>query len=369
MVRGANWVLCAVLGGCWVSEGEIASQLEMETDTGDLNALHITSVNPAYGPSNGGVEVVVTLVESCVDPVVHFGEDSATVTQSAGNQVVVTSPTQGGGQSVDVDVQCAAGAAKMEAAYTVYEDASGLVSSAGEFSWIQYIGEYWNEDAKDFGFAYLYLFKPTDFDLGRFYGSEMDQCVSGYGLDGVPVELLDSMPQTVTLQAGSLEVQIPYVPEENRYATEVSAEEFILNMDYTLMPFGARAPWSTETVNEFLSTPSGAFSISAPAMDGPAPPNVYQSFELVWPGAGQGDYVVAVINRFVEDVVVEEVRCLLTDDGAHQVDSEVFLSWTKRELITIRLGRVMRPDAVFSHDLSGSGFVGIHWVLGAGIQN
>ena len=166
-----------------------------------------------------------------------------------------------------------------------------------------------------------------------------------------------------------MQVEIPYVPEQSRYAADVSADEFILNMDYSLLPFGSFKPWSSETVDEFLSTPSGAFSIASPAMDGPAPPNVNSSFEIAWPGAGQGDYIVAIINRFDGETVVEQIRCLLSDDGLHRLGSEVFLGWKKREIITIRLGRVMRSGAVFPHDRSGSGFVGIHWVLGAGVQN
>ena len=64
---------------------------------------------------------------------------------------------------------------------------------------------------------------------------------------------------------------------------------------------------------------------------------------------------------------VEEVRCLLVDDGKHTVEGEVWNDWEyfAEQYLVIELGRVRESRAILPYDQSHSGVVGVHWTYGA----
>jgi len=337
-------------------------------DTGETPELHISNVEPHFGPAKGGVEVAIQLLESCANATVQFGGSGAVLVEQSSNQVLVKTPALEGGQWVDVEVICDEGRAISDQAYQVFPDADGRVRSTGEFSWVEHIGGYWQEWVEDFGFVKVYLFEPIDFDYSAFYGMEMDHCESGYSLGSIPIESMAPLTNSLTLTSGSDSMVLNYDDTEGYFARDLVASDYAKNVSYDLEPFGETQPWSDASIESFVRTPSGELSITKPAMNDSFLPIVSREFDLAWPGAGQGDYILVRIDRYVSDTSYEGVRCLLRDDGHFRVGSDVFQDWSRNELIMIRLGRVKQALGSFPQDDAGSGMIGVYWVKGAGVQ-
>ena len=357
--------------GCWVSPGEVQRKVN-ELDGPDTEPeLHIVEIRPDYGPADGGVEVVIELLETCEQPVVYFSDVKAALQDQSAKQVVVRSPAMQGGQLADVLVVCENGRALKESAFKVFPDADGLVRSTGEFSWIEHIGGYWKEDVEDYGFAIAYIFEPMALDYSEFYGSDMDRCESGYSIGSVPIESMASLTDSLTLSSSSRSLTLNYDSEMGYFEKSLQQSDYQRSVSYDLEPFGETPPWSVEAVDDFVETPAGELSITNPPMDDIYLPAVNREFDLTWPGAGQGDFVYVMIDRYRSDSGsdFERVRCLLRDDGHFRVSSSVFEGWSPGHYIMIRLGRGKRARGEFPQDGAGSGMVGVYWVRGAGYQD
>ena len=362
-------ILSVLMAGCWVGTDEV--QRKIDDVVVPEPELHIVNIRPDYGPAQGGVDVVIELLETCDKPVVYFGDVQAALQDQSAKQLVVKSPAMTGGQLADVLVICEKGRALQQSAFKVFPNADGLVRSTGELSWVEHIGGYWREEVEDYGFAIVYLFEPIELDYSAFYGRDLDRCESEYSIGSVAIDSMASFTDSLTLTDGSRSLNLPYDSSTGYFGKNLEQAEYQRNVAYDLEPFGETSPWSEEYVEEFVDTPSGELSITSPPMDDLYLPSVNREFDLVWPGAGQGDYMFALIDRYRSDDPsdYERVRCLLRDDGHFRVSSSVFQDWDQGELIMVRLGRGKRARGVFPQDRSGSGMVGVYWVRGAGYQD
>lgn len=359
-------LLVLLFSGCWIGPGAVQEKIGVVEP--DVHPLHITEIKPNFGSGAGGQKVAIEMLEACENPFVEMGGESAPVVERSVNQLIVRTPSLTGGQWVDVNVTCDEGFALLEDGYQVFRDASDQVRSVGEFSWVEHIGNYWTDEAVDYGSAIVYLFEPIIFDYGDFFGSSMDRCESEYSLGTIKVDSMAEYMDSVTLLSETSEVELSFNEEKGYFGSTLSAADYARNITYSLEPFGDTPPWSDVSVEEFVQTPSGTFSITKPPMNGDVPPRVPSEFDLAWPGAGQGDYVLALIHRYNPDNSYEQIRCLLKDDGHFRVESHVFDQWWSGELMTIRLGRAKRARGSFPQDGAGSGVIGVYWVLGAGYQ-
>ena len=192
--------------------------------------------------------------------------------------------------------------------------------------------------------------------------------MSGYLGEAVTVFGQPVVAEEVQLSADTVSINLTYDVEEGWFSGVLNEEQFVRNASYQLEPIENSEPWPSYSVMDFLQTPSGELTITSPAMDGATVPDVRNDFDLKWSGANNGDYMVAVIHRESDDGSWEEVRCLLQDDGQHRLDHKVFQGWYRGGELRIRLGRVLKSSAMFEHDRSSSGVVGIYWVYGAAIQ-
>jgi hypothetical protein len=370
MVVRALGFMGLLFSGCWVGPSDIGGVVRDTDDTDDMGEpqLHIAEISPAFGPSTGGVELSIHMVEPCEAPVVRLGGVEATVLAQSELELTVEMPVLQGGQWVDLSVACEEGLALTESAFQVFIDAQGLTRSTGELSWVTHIGQYWTDGVEDYGYVSAYLFQPLDFEYSIFYGREMDRCESGYSFGSVSIDSMASLTDTLTLRVGSTQMDLWYDSATGRYERKLSVSEYRVDAHYDLDPIGETAPWSEASVASFVQTPPGTLSITKPPMDDLYLPEISATFDLVWPGAGQGDFMVAMIDRYDDDGSFERVRCLLTDDGHFRVTADVFRQWASGETMLFRLGRAKRADGVFAQDNAGSGMVGIDWVMGAGYQ-
>jgi len=365
MVRVLS-VLPILLSACWVTEAEVAYKANLPPEPEP--ELLVQAVVPSYGWSKGSQQVAIHMLQGCASPSVKMGNKSALVLEQSELQIVVRTPPLQGGQWVDVEVACDEGLAKLQRGFQVFQDASGQVRSTGEFSWVEHIGDYWVDSVEDYGYAAVYMFEPIALEYSSFFGSALDRCESGFSRGTVGIDSMAMLMDELELSSGQESFTLPYQDSDGWFYSDLTADQYARNVVYDLEPFGTQSPWSIEAVEDFIETPSGNMAITKPEMDAASPPIVRSEFDLAWPGAGQGDYVLGMITRYNADDSYEQIRCLLRDDGHFRVKSSVFENWDPGEVMTIRLGRVKRPSGTFFPDGASSGVVGVYWVKGAGYQ-
>jgi hypothetical protein len=65
---------------------------------------------------------------------------------------------------------------------------------------------------------------------------------------------------------------------------------------------------------------------------------------------------------------VEEARCLLDDDGIHEIGAAPFAGWTLGEQLTIAIGRVKVGSALLPYNHARAELATSRFVVGAGYQ-
>ncbi len=105
-------------------------------------------VEPPYGTTAGGQEVVISGDDLELAEVVLFGSEVATILSATEEGLVVLTPAHEAG-SVDVSVEATGNVGVLEQAFTYHQDAEGLSSS--------------------FGLLTLYLYDPAWFSIGSGY--------------------------------------------------------------------------------------------------------------------------------------------------------------------------------------------------------
>jgi len=370
----------APLAGCWLTNAEISQKWDdSDTDT-DTNIDQVTptteivSVTPAFGTDAGGTRVTITVDGIGPDLTVTFDGADATVISADGHTIVVETPPGVEGAATVVVASGGSDATATDA-YWYWQDGQGRYGTVGAITWTDYVGDLARLGYVDGGVAWFNVIEPTTDGYGTFYGPGLDRCVRGTPTPNhVPYDLASLDVQLDTNADVSGPLSLPYVSSEDAYITSLFAEDYTADADYQLLPFDDVAPFPAFGIDPVAHTPIGLVllepNLETVQFAGVLGDLVGRGFNLRWSVATRGTYLTLRLVRFGPDpfglgsTPVEEVRCLLQDDGAFSLPSDLFLGWDYFSPLNLTLGRVITTETVLPTNRSRNGVVGQYRIAG-----
>ncbi|TNE88750.1 MAG: hypothetical protein EP330_13600 [Deltaproteobacteria bacterium] len=353
------------LTGCWLTDAELGSKLRVDIDTSeDADPLVLGGIEPAFGPTSGGTEVIIDVGPLTGNPQVQFGSAAGTVLFQTEDQLVVTVPPAVAAGSVPVSISDGGRNIQSADAFTYYEDRSDLVGVLGEMTYITYVGDAWGtqiERPADFGYGWVSFIEPQDVSIAELsYGTTLDTCSSNYTYTGTlydrPVNAA-----SLTMNSGSTVLDFQYSAQNLEFSRDLTIAEFRPGSVFDLHPLPS-STFPSYGVEGFAKTPL-PFQVTQPEFD----TFITDDFTVTWSSDERGDYMLIRMDLYSDLAggFVETVKCLVADDGEFFVSGSNFSTWTPIDT-TLRLGvaRVIDSDAVLAHDNSEVGVVGMYWVFG-----
>ena len=283
-------------------------------------------------------------------------------------ELVVTTPNYSGTGWVSIDVANDAGSNFTGKAHQYWEDGTGTYGTTGAIEWYTMVGGYWSSPS-DFGAATIVFTAPTTTSYYELaYANALDTCELNYASTASFSALL---PNTTSLSlnkpaTGSISL-LQDTTYNYIYAEDLGSGDFIENATYSLSPITTDPDFPSFSMKGIVETPA-SFKVSSPAIHGTSPPNVSQSTSLSWGGSG-GDYMLAYFLRYEGSAIIDEVSCVMKDDGSFTVPSTVWSDWSKGDQVSVLIGRALEPSTTLPYNNADNGVVGILWMYGAGFQN
>lgn len=344
------------LSGCWLSERELVVKLE-----GESGPIEVLSIEPDFGTAAGGTEVTLHAEPVGGGVVVTFGGEEAELLSVDDGEIVVRTP-EGEAGAVEVGLAWGAREGAVPAGYRYFTDGGGQYGAIGTVAWVDVVGTR-TASFSDYGFGWLNVVEPIPYDYRALYGLEIDTCASGWSFPEALVELTDAQTVELTRGEGST-VTLSWSHRNSWYegdlALETSEEGFFPDAEYDLEPIEGFPSFEVKSV---VRTPE-PFEVTRPDFDGGSVSR--SGFEVAWTRPAEADLVLLRVELFdLDDFhVVEEVRCVVEDDGLFQVPSTVWQGWDDLYGVDLYVGRARLSDATLPHNASRSGMAGTWWVVG-----
>jgi hypothetical protein len=351
-------------------EGDADADADADAD-GDADAdIRVDSIEPYYGTTAGGDEVLIRASGFDEGASVRIGTVEAEVLSAdpRRGEIKARTPRVDAEGPADVLVESGGGEGRLDDGFTYFADGTGLAGIAGAISWVDIVGNYWEtEDPAGFGAASITLLAwPTEFSYWEFYSDRLDSCQAGgwttdkevYAYDGSAVRtarLVTNSGTRVDLQWSNT-----YYSWSNH---ELASNEFGTSWDLDAMQPDGLPEFSVED----LARAGSSFSVSQPRIDGPQAPEVSRSLNVTWSGSG-GDFVILYLARRDSSgrTAEEEVFCIANDDGTFQVPSSAWTAWPTGRQLDIQVGRANRGAGTLPYNGARSEVYGIRWIYGAG---
>ena len=322
------------------------------------DSVKLTAVEPADGPTGGGLEV--TLRGGPFDPdtaAAWFGGQAATVLDVRDDSLVVELPPNAAG-TVAVEVASGGATASLPDAFTYWEDAGGLATALA--TWIYYrpaYPSYWGEDDALMVSTWAAFIEPADAWPADLYARERNSCEPSASAPALTA--VTTGPDQVEMWAAGHSVALPkggsgtysdlsgvtwsYAPDEDvGFAAAASAAAPALEFDAV-----ARTPPTLE--------------IDDPPMATDATPSVSRDAVVFrWTPVG-ADYLRFVVTDDNGDTVA---ICYADDDGDFQIPSSYFesleysivyegdgwLDWHYEAIVFVTVVAFDEDETVLDHD-------------------
>ncbi|MFT7519518.1 MAG: hypothetical protein ACI9MC_001660 [Kiritimatiellia bacterium] len=370
--------VCAGMSACWVNSEQIVDKLrldgdsdsdtetETETET-ELGPLTITSLDPVFGVNSGGAEVTIIAGPLGDEVEVTFGGSPAEVVSQTGDQVVVKTPSVALEGPVDVAVRSGQRSERLTGAYYYWEDGAGQTGMIGSVSTVDLDRPNLSGAAFE-QTASLMFIEPVDFDYSSFYGSTLDSCVRDYRRSGPSISIIQPGIDSIALTDGVTSYDA--LPDEDGEVFSVPSRErpFSGGKSLDLSQGAGDAGWLPMQIDGFVQLPDTGFRVTNPDLDGTFP-TVSEGFDLRWTGGTPGDYVLVKMYRYEGDNAVDNISCLLRDDGVHRVDSSLFTSWWWTSEMHFFVGRAHLSTAKIPFNGANIEVVGVRWYAGLAWQD
>lgn len=246
------------------------------------------------------------------------------------------------------------------------QDAAGLAGAIGAIEYYTLIGDYWAEGSSDYGLAWWGLVEPLDFHYSEVFGGVIDGCTTHLGFPRVT--LYDLGVGATTLVSGAVALTMP-LAEDGFFAADLSAADFVPEARYDLSPI-VGGGLDGMAVSGITRTP-GDFALLTPALGGAQPIALGpEDLSFTWASAGADAVYLLVQRRDLDDLtrVVEEVGCVVADDGAFTLPADAWDgAWTSGQWIYVYAGAATEADGIVPLNGADSRMVGISWQLGAAL--
>ncbi len=382
-------VVMLITTGCWLSTEEVSEKLPLpdepvdtDTSTPPLDPLEVSDIDPEWGSTLGGSEVIITagpLAGSAPDVDVRFGGVAATVTSVVGDEITVITPAGNEGWT-DLRVENAGRIETTSSAFRYYADATGKAGAIGSYSWTEYPGFDLNfSPIDDRGSVWVMPIVPLDttYAVQVFHTGTMDTCKSNEsGSTVTPLNL--QLSSVDLLRSGSDDsLSLLYRPDDERFQASLSSGDFIDGASYDLGPLSGDGWPADLTIENIVELPS-AFTVSTPNLGWSSVgdiPVMSQNIQFQWSTSEstKGDWIGLWIERYDDPFfgtpeVQDIVTCVVEDDGSFQLSSAVWSGWNGGGQIWMHVVRVREPVGTLPHNNALSQVVGAYWIGGVGIQ-
>lgn len=355
------------------TDSDADADADSDTDAGSDTTPEIESIEPDWGTTIGGTEV--TLMGTFDDDAsIRVGGNEADLksVQPNKNKLVFYAPEADSEGIVNVVLDSNDQTAKLDEAFTYYEDGTGKVGLVGAMTWVDQVGTYWGGATTDYGYAYLSPAEPGEWDWGLSYAGSLDTCTSdqssySYEPDivGYPVDSGSS----ATLDSGSKSMRLPWNAGYGVFLVEdLTAGEVGAGATYDLTDLTLTGDYFPEyTAMDVVSVPA-AFTVSTPTIAGSNPPQVSKGFSLAWSGGSAADGVIVTLNMWnsAGNDYQESVYCHLRDDQSFNTPTSVWeLGWPTGRQLDIRVARYTVNNGLIPYNNASTAVMGQYMVYGA----
>ncbi|MEC8423500.1 MAG: hypothetical protein VX000_06965, partial [Myxococcota bacterium] len=296
----------------------------------------------------------------------YFDGSAAPVISNSGSNMVVTTPAGIGEGPVDVEVEHDGQRLRLDGAFTVWADGTGLAGAVGAVYWTEIVGSYWSGSTDPFGRASVYFVDPIDFHWSDLFTPTMDSCRPGAYSWGGEFEMIDPGLTNIELRGTSGAFQLGWDASEEGFLLEDLDENlWDENAGYDLVaPSSGSLP--RLGVNDLLRT-GEAPVLYEPDISGSTPPYIEEDPVFEWAPTG-ADWIEIRLALWDSGRTgyQENMYCVVNDDGYYRVDTGQLSEWPDGRQVDVYFASVVEPSAVLPWNGADSRVVGGAGIFGAG---
>lgn len=334
-----------------------------ETTTPQGPTFSILSVSPRYGPTTGGTEISINGIDFPDVFRVFIATKEALVLSHDETQITVQTPSVELEGLYDVQIQSQEGTVSHTQSFQYFTTAQGQAGIIGKFDVQQQIGSYWSENEASFD-AKLMFIDAQDIHWWNMSAPTMDTCTHIDDLPSLSLYPLDiSAP---FLELSHAEESIALVWDSFYQLYEEDSNETLLPMDTTFALNIGEGLLSGLSFSSFFHTSQPSL-LTLPILDADAPTAISRGQQFLWEPSDATWIRLRVARLDPEtEQYVEQILCILHDDGMHMLDPELWKEWVPHQQIDVYFSRAVERISVSPHNLSQARIVGSYTIVGAG---
>jgi len=325
----------------------------------------ISNINPNFGSNTGGNPITISGGPFDSSTTVLLGGYDATVLSNNGSSMMVSTPSFPVESIVDITVQTNDGSQTEYAAYHYFEDGTGLTGAAGSIYYLTTVGSYWGSTTELAGASLIFLM-PIDFHWWELSAPAMDTCAPQSYSYANQISIYDLGQSSATLTPGTINLAWDSTTYQfkNTNLTGLIANNSTYSMsDFTSTYLGFSVPNLMQT--------SQAPIVYNPYISGSVPPDITQNHLFTWSPSG-ADWIHIRLGRVdssnPQNPYLDEVNCIVYDDGSFMIDGSKWTSWYPGEQIDIYFTRSIEQSSLLPHNNSYGRHVGEYTAVGAGFS-
>lgn len=352
-------------GGCGGADGGA-------TDTGQPIVIAVESLDPLYGLTSGGEPVVIRGGPFAADVEVRFGDERAEVRTWLADELRVLTPQADQEGWVDVTVTTSAGEGTLAHGYRYFRDGSGMTGMIGRVERVEQVGAL--AALGETGAAQVAFLTPK---AGASYfdtvADDWDSCRRNWSPD-LGWVLVD--PGAASLTLSSTDGADPLVLAWDEAEDLFNGSDGDGSVDVDLLQEGdtwevldfASSDFPAFDLPELVTLP-GQVELTSPDLDSTSLSLGVGDLDFTWQQGTDGTGLVFLLNLVDggTGTQVEQVSCLVADDGSFSVAPTTFQSWEAGLTLYIKVGRALETTSTLPLNQADTRLVGIHAVLGAAV--
>lgn len=356
------------LAGCWfISDDELAQAIAERTAS--QAPPRLVSLEPTWGLTSGGEEIVLTGKNLGEDVEVWFGDEPAEITAADGDRLHLLAPVTDTEGAVEVSVRRGDKVDRLDDAYTYWFDGTDQVGLVGSLWYFQRRGDYWASSEQDAASLWFKIVQPApEYTYWKYWSEELDTCSAN------PPSPYAFTPYLLGADDPTLTVDLTSSTSETIATWDATYGGFV-NEDFPVRALLTTQSWRLQDVevpgfpvfgtSELMITPS-SWEVATPRIDAAtlAPTDV-SPLRVTWSGSGAVATVIQVGLLGPDGDFEAEVFCAATDDGEFEVPASFTSAWPSGREVHLLVGRYVAPTGTIPSTHARSAVYVMDWRYGA----
>ncbi len=360
--------MLSLLGCYYISDDELAAAIQEHNVA--AGPVSVASVEPAWGLTTGGEELVIRGKGFSEDVEVSFGGAVAEVTRASTDTLYVTAPAHEGEGEVDVAVSRGDIVGHLDGGYTYWADGEGLIGLVGSIWYFQKRGGYWSASEQDEANVQFRAISPVEeFDYSKSWAASLDTCeanpVSPYTVAPYDLGALTDNAGAV-LTSGAETIHAAWDKSYSGWSNlDVPVDQFYTTQTWVLQPIEVPNGPTFET-NRALVSPA-SWEVTSPRIDGASMATAsLDGLKLSWTNPG-GTTVLLQLGLIASGGTgfESEVFCALNDDGSFTLPPSATAGWPANREVHILVGRYVHPAGTIPFSGATADGLFVDWRYGA----